>query len=143
MANTTSDQQTQRVTLAGGCFWCLEAIFERVKGVTSVVSGYTGGSVANASYEQVSTGKTGHAESVRITFDPKAISFREILEIFFATHHPTTLDRQGGEVGARILSGGEIPPAILRPALRAAVLPGSHQPQTGKAPAEVRREAES
>ncbi|OGO36947.1 MAG: peptide-methionine (S)-S-oxide reductase, partial [Chloroflexi bacterium RBG_16_57_8] len=77
---------------------------ERVKGVTSVVSGYTGGSVANASYEQVSTGKTGHAESVRITFDPKAISFREILEIFFATHDPTTLDRQGADVGSQYRS---------------------------------------
>src|SRR5512137_255298 len=81
--------------LAGGCFWCLEAIFDDLKGVTDVVSGYSGGQTPNPSYEQVCTGRTGYAESVQVTFDPAAISFRELLEVFFTIHDPTTLNRQG------------------------------------------------
>ena len=91
-------------TLAGGCFWCAEAVFSIVKGVEKVESGYSGGSVPNPTYEQVSTGTTGHAEVVQVTFDPTAISFREILEIFFATHDPTTLNRQGPDVGTQYRS---------------------------------------
>lgn len=91
-------------TLAGGCFWCLEAVFQNVRGVEHVQSGYSGGTVANPSYEQVCTGKTGHAESVQITFDPEVISFRELLEIFFDIHDPTTLNRQGADVGTQYRS---------------------------------------
>jgi peptide-methionine (S)-S-oxide reductase len=85
--------------LASGCFWCAEAIFQEIKGVVKVEPGYSGGSMLNPTYEQVSTGITGHAEAVQIYFNPAVISFREILEIFFATHDPTTVDRQGADVG--------------------------------------------
>lgn len=91
-------------TLAGGCFWCLEAVFDELKGVEQVESGYAGGAVANPSYHQVCAGTTGHAEVVQLTFDPQAISFREILEVFFAIHDPTTLNRQGADVGAQYRS---------------------------------------
>jgi peptide-methionine (S)-S-oxide reductase len=91
-------------TLGGGCFWCTEAVFSIVKGVDKVESGYCGGSVPNPTYEQVSAGTTGHAEAVQLTFDPKVISFREILEIFFATHDPTTMNRQGPDVGTQYRS---------------------------------------
>lgn len=91
-------------TLGGGCFWCLEAVFEQLQGVESVVSGYSGGSVVNPSYKQVCTGTTGHAEVVQITFDPQVITFREILEIFFDIHDPTTLNRQGADVGPQYRS---------------------------------------
>jgi peptide-methionine (S)-S-oxide reductase len=91
-------------TLAGGCFWCLEAVFQDVEGVLEVMPGYAGGSVENPTYEQVSTGRTGHAESVQVTFDPGVISYREILEIFFSIHDPTTLNRQGADVGTQYRS---------------------------------------
>lgn len=91
-------------TFGGGCFWCTEAIFERVKGVQKVESGYAGGTVPNPDYELVSTGRTGHAEVVQITFDPERISFLELLEIFFKTHDPTTLNRQGADVGTQYRS---------------------------------------
>jgi peptide-methionine (S)-S-oxide reductase len=91
-------------TFAGGCFWCTEAIFKRVKGVTEVKSGYTGGSTDNPSYEQVSEGTTGHAEAIQITFDPKVISYEHLLEIFWATHDPTTLNRQGADTGTQYRS---------------------------------------
>ncbi len=91
-------------TLAGGCFWCLEAVFEQLEGVTSVQSGYSGGRVPNPSYEQVCTGITGHAEVVQVEFDPAVITFREILEIFFTIHDPTTRDRQGTDVGTQYRS---------------------------------------
>jgi peptide-methionine (S)-S-oxide reductase len=91
-------------TLASGCFWCTEAVFSIVKGVEKVEPGYSGGSVPNPTYEQVSTGTTGHAEAVQVTFDPTVISFKEILEIFFATHDPTTLNRQGPDVGTQYRS---------------------------------------
>jgi peptide-methionine (S)-S-oxide reductase len=91
-------------TLASGCFWCTEAVFNIVKGVEKVEAGYSGGSVPNPTYEQVSTGTTGHAEAVQVTFDPGVISFKEILEIFFATHDPTTLNRQGPDVGTQYRS---------------------------------------
>lgn len=91
-------------TLAGGCFWCLDAVFRRIKGVQSVVSGYSGGEVANPTYEQVSTGTTGHAEAVQVTFDENVIPESVILDIFFLTHDPTTLDRQGNDVGPQYRS---------------------------------------
>jgi peptide-methionine (S)-S-oxide reductase len=91
-------------TLGGGCFWCLEAVFDEVRGVEDVVSGYAGGLVVNPTYRQVCDGKTGHAEVVRVTFDPTVITFREILEIFFAIHDPTTLNRQGADVGTQYRS---------------------------------------
>lgn len=93
-----------KATFAGGCFWCTEAYFERLKGVDRVESGYTGGTEKEPSYDQVSNGKTGHAEAVRIWFDPKIISYRELLEVFFATHDPTTLNRQGPDVGKQYRS---------------------------------------
>jgi len=91
-------------TLGGGCFWCLEAVFEELQGVIDVESGYAGGHVANPTYRQVCEGITGHAEVVRIEFDPKVIGYREILEVFFAVHDPTTLNRQGGDVGEQYRS---------------------------------------
>jgi peptide-methionine (S)-S-oxide reductase len=94
----------QFATLGGGCFWCLEAVFEEVKGVIDVESGYTGGSVERPSYRQVCEGTTGHAEVVRIEFDPARISFREVLEIFFVIHDPTTLHRQGNDIGTQYRS---------------------------------------
>jgi peptide-methionine (S)-S-oxide reductase len=91
-------------TLAGGCFWCLEAVFDELKGVESVESGYTGGSVPNPSYQEVCGGETGHAEAVRIAFDPTRISYRDLLKVFFAIHDPTTLNRQGADVGTQYRS---------------------------------------
>jgi len=92
------------LTLAGGCFWCLETVYERLKGVERVVSGYTGGRRAHPTYEQVCTGATGHAEAIQVTYDPVVISDREMLEIFFAFHDPTSLNRQGPDVGTQYRS---------------------------------------
>jgi peptide-methionine (S)-S-oxide reductase len=91
-------------TLAGGCFWCLEAVYDELRGVVDVTSGYAGGHVLNPSYQQVCGGDTGHAEVVRIAFDPSKISYREILEVFFTIHDPTTLNRQGADVGTQYRS---------------------------------------
>jgi len=91
-------------TLAGGCFWCLEAVYDRMKGVESVESGYMGGQVPHPTYEAVCTGRTGHAEVVQVTFDPAAVSYRELLEVFFAIHDPTTRNRQGHDVGTQYRS---------------------------------------
>jgi len=96
--------QRELATLAGGCFWCLEAAFQDLKGVEKVQSGYAGGRVANPSYEDVCTGTTGHAEVVQITFDPTVVSFNDLLHIFFTIHDPTTLNRQGGDVGTQYRS---------------------------------------
>jgi peptide-methionine (S)-S-oxide reductase len=95
---------TETATLGGGCFWCLEAVYQELKGVQHVESGYTGGHVPNPTYEQVCDGTTGHAEVVRVAFDPAAVSYREILEIFFTIHDPTTLNRQGNDVGTQYRS---------------------------------------
>jgi len=97
-------QELQLATLAGGCFWCLEAIYSELKGVQKVVSGYTGGQVENPSYQAVCTGATGHAEAVQISYDPQAISYRELLQVFFTIHDPTTLNRQGADVGTQYRS---------------------------------------
>ncbi len=91
-------------TLAAGCFWCVEAVFSRLKGVEKVVSGYAGGAVENPSYESVCSGATGHAEAVQITYDPKIISFSELLELFWRTHNPTTLNSQGADFGTQYRS---------------------------------------
>ncbi len=91
-------------TLAGGCFWCLEAIYADLKGVKSVVSGYAGGHLPDPTYEQVCSGKTGHAEVVQVTFDPDLISYKEILQVFFSIHDPTTLNRQGADIGTQYRS---------------------------------------
>ena len=91
-------------TLAGGCFWCLEAVYDEVKGVLSVESGYMGGRKPDPTYEQVCSGTTGHAEVVQITFDPAVVSYKELLEVFFVIHDPTTLDRQGNDVGTQYRS---------------------------------------
>lgn len=99
-----SGQRRETATLAGGCFWCLEAVYQEVRGVEQIVSGYTGGRRPNPSYEQVCTGVTGHAEAVQVVFDPEAVSYREILEVFFAIHDPTTLNRQGADTGTQYRS---------------------------------------
>ena len=91
-------------TLAGGCFWCLEAVYDELNGVTDVVSGYSGGRRPNPTYDQVCSGATGHAEVVQVTFDPAVVSFRELLEVFFTIHDPTTLNRQGADVGTQYRS---------------------------------------
>jgi peptide-methionine (S)-S-oxide reductase len=96
---------TDSITLAGGCFWCLEAVYEQVRGVLAVESGYSNGHVLNPRYEQVCEGTTGHAEVVRITYDPALVSLRELLEVFFSIHDPTTLNRQGNDVGPQYRSG--------------------------------------
>lgn len=94
----------QTATLAGGCFWCTEAVFDELNGVVSVESGYSGGHVDNPSYEAVCTGTTGHAEVVQVTFDPSALSYRDLLRVFFTVHDPTTLNRQGADVGTQYRS---------------------------------------
>jgi peptide-methionine (S)-S-oxide reductase len=99
-----ADRFKEVATLAGGCFWCLEAVFDDVKGVEQVDSGYSGGNVPNPTYRQVCTGTTGHAEVVQITFDPQLISFKELLQLFFTVHDPTTLNRQGPDVGTQYRS---------------------------------------
>ena len=105
MSQTTNNpSSTETITLGGGCFWCTAAVFEELKGVEKVESGYSGGSVASPSYEQVCTGRTGHAEVVQITYDPNTISYQEILRIFFTVHDPTTLNRQGADSGTQYRS---------------------------------------
>ena len=99
-----TDAGKEIATLAGGCFWCLEAVFNDLKGVDSVESGYMGGKTANPSYEEVCSGETGHAEVAQLSFDPKQVSFKEILEVFFVIHDPTTLNRQGNDVGTQYRS---------------------------------------
>ncbi|MFQ5652262.1 MAG: peptide-methionine (S)-S-oxide reductase MsrA [bacterium] len=94
----------ETATLGAGCFWCVEALFQKLKGVHSVVSGYSGGKVVNPTYPEVSTGTTGHAEVVQITFDPRVISFQDLLAVFWRTHDPTTLNRQGADVGSQYRS---------------------------------------
>jgi peptide-methionine (S)-S-oxide reductase len=105
MSNTVPPAGAEVATFANGCFWCTEAIFEQLDGVISAVSGYTGGQVKNPTYKQVCTGETGHAECLQITYDPKKISFDELLEVFWETHDPTTLNRQGNDVGTQYRSG--------------------------------------
>jgi peptide-methionine (S)-S-oxide reductase len=96
--------QLETATLGGGCFWCTEAVYQQLRGVRSVVSGYCGGETANPTYKQVCTGTTGHAEVIQITFDPGQIAYRDVLEVFFQTHDPTTLNRQGNDVGPQYRS---------------------------------------
>ncbi|MDC7993650.1 peptide-methionine (S)-S-oxide reductase MsrA [Altibacter sp. HG106] len=95
----------EQIVLASGCFWCTEAVFQRVEGVVAVVSGFTGGHIKNPAYREICTGRTGHAEGVQITYDPAKVSLQKLLEIFFATHDPTTLNRQGNDVGTQYRSG--------------------------------------
>ena len=102
--STDSATQVERLTLGGGCFWCVEAVYEELRGVNSAVSGYAGGQVENPTYKQVTTGTTGHAEVVQISFDPKVISRDTLLKVFFTIHDPTTLNRQGADVGPQYRS---------------------------------------
>ena len=99
-----SAKKMELATLGGGCFWCMEAVFSLIRGVEKVESGYSGGTLANPTYEQVCTGTTGHAEVVQISYDPKIIPFKEILELFFTSHDPTTLNRQGNDIGTQYRS---------------------------------------
>ncbi|HEX4841417.1 MAG TPA: peptide-methionine (S)-S-oxide reductase MsrA [bacterium] len=100
----TRPSRPEVATLAGGCFWCLEAVFDELEGVQDVVSGYAGGSVPHPTYKQVCNGDTGHAEVVQVTFNPAVLSYRDLLKVFFAIHDPTTLNRQGGDVGTQYRS---------------------------------------
>ena len=100
----STERKLETATLAGGCFWCVEAVFDELRGVENVESGYTGGEVERPTYNQVCGGATGHAEAVRITFDPAIVSFRELLEVFFTIHDPTTLNRQGADLGTQYRS---------------------------------------
>ncbi len=95
---------TQTAIFGGGCFWCTEAVFQKLRGVKSVLPGYAGGQVDNPTYEEVSSGNTGHAEVIKFEYDPEAITYRDLLEVFFATHDPTTLNRQGNDVGPQYRS---------------------------------------
>ena len=99
-----NNNETEIATLANGCFWCTEAIFKKIKGVKNILPGYAGGTLKNPSYEQVCTGRSGHAESIQIEFDPNVITFEKILDIFWRTHDPTTLNRQGNDVGTQYRS---------------------------------------
>ncbi|MEM6297248.1 MAG: peptide-methionine (S)-S-oxide reductase MsrA [Bacteroidota bacterium] len=101
---TKSMEGLEIATLGGGCFWCVEAVYQRIEGIEKVVSGYAGGSVKNPTYKQVTTGSTGHAEVVQVYFDPKVISYEEVLDIFWHSHDPTTLNRQGNDVGTQYRS---------------------------------------
>jgi peptide-methionine (S)-S-oxide reductase len=103
-AAAPSSGKTERITFGGGCFWCTEAVFQRLKGVLTVKSGYAGGTVANPTYKQVTTGTTGHAEVVQLEFDPAQVSFERLLDVFWAAHDPTTLNRQGADVGTQYRS---------------------------------------
>jgi peptide-methionine (S)-S-oxide reductase len=100
----TQGTNLEVATLAGGCFWCLEAVYDELKGVTDVVSGYAGGHVVNPTYRQVCNGTTGHAEVVQVTFDPSVISYGDLLDVFFTIHDPTTLNRQGNDIGTQYRS---------------------------------------
>jgi peptide-methionine (S)-S-oxide reductase len=102
--NSNNNANYETTTLGGGCFWCLEAIFVQLKGVEKVVSGYSGGAMANPAYHQVCSGNTGHAEVVQITYDPNILSFEDILQVFFTFHDPTTLNRQGNDIGTQYRS---------------------------------------
>lgn len=104
MEGNMGDINLETATLAGGCFWCVEAVFDDLEGVEDVISGYTGGHKANPTYQEVCTGETGHAEAVRITFNPQIISYADLLRIFFTVHDPTTLNRQGNDVGTQYRS---------------------------------------
>jgi peptide-methionine (S)-S-oxide reductase len=99
-----NENKMEKATLGGGCFWCTEAVFLQLNGVEKVVPGYSGGHIKNPAYREVTTGRTGHAEVVQIIYDPKVVEFKEILEVFFATHDPTTLNRQGNDVGTQYRS---------------------------------------
>ena len=181
MTNGSASPATETAVLGGGCFWCLEAVFDGLAGVTSVESGYAGGSTANPSYEAVCTGRTGHAEVVRVTFDPAVLSYRDLLTVFFTIHDPTTKDRQGSDVGTQyrsvifcqneaqrataeaviaelgaaklwrnpivteiagrgaVLRGRGVPPGVLRPQPRAAVLPARRRAEGREVPQALRR----
>ncbi|GAA3511538.1 peptide-methionine (S)-S-oxide reductase MsrA [Aquimarina addita] len=99
-----NDKKLDIAVLAGGCFWCTEAVFQRLEGVSKVTSGYTGGTIKNPAYREITTGRTGHAEAIKIEFNPAVISYHELLEIFFATHNPTTLNQQGADRGTQYRS---------------------------------------
>ena len=121
-----NEETREQATLGGGCFWCLEAVYKELRGVERVVSGYAGGHVPNPSYRQVCEGTTGHAEVVQVTFDPRAVSYRELLEVFFTIHDPTTRNRQGNDVGTQY---------------RSAVF--THTPEQGRTAREVIKELEA
>ena len=123
----TAPAHTETITLGGGCFWCLEAVFEELKGVVSVTSGYAGGHVANPDYEQVSSGTTGHAEVVQIVFDPQVLPLDVLLRVYFTIHDPTTLDRQGNDVGTQYRSIAFYRDAAQKAAIEQAIAEAGHE----------------
>ncbi|NQU86475.1 MAG: peptide-methionine (S)-S-oxide reductase MsrA [Mariniphaga sp.] len=104
VAGNIMSKELEKATLGGGCFWCTEAIYKQLNGIESVMPGYSGGHIKNPSYKEVCTGRTGHAEVVQVEFDPTVVSYTEVLEVFFSTHNPTTLNRQGADVGTQYRS---------------------------------------
>ena len=102
--NSVANSKTDTATFGAGCFWCVEAVFQQLKGVKSVVSGYSGGRTKNPTYAEISNGNTGHAEVIRVTYDPKIVTFADLLEVFWKTHDPTTLNRQGADRGTQYRS---------------------------------------
>lgn len=104
LSNTMKENKLHIAVLAGGCFWCTEAVFQRVEGVHKVISGYTGGTIKNPAYREITTGRTGHAEAIKVEYDPSLLTYQEILNIFFTTHDPTTLNRQGADKGTQYRS---------------------------------------
>ena len=165
-------QSLETATFAGGCFWCLEAVFDELRGVESVESGYSGGHVENPGYRQVCTGMTGHAEAVQVRFDPQMLSYRDLLNVFFAIHDPTTLNRQGPDTGTQyrsaiffhderqrtaylgqahrdgscrvrtVLCGGRLPSRVLCQQSLPAILHGCGGSQSGQVPQALRGSAE-
>ncbi|MFT4265820.1 MAG: peptide-methionine (S)-S-oxide reductase MsrA [Xenophilus sp.] len=134
MASSTASPSVETIVLGGGCFWCVEAVFDRVEGVVDVESGYANGQVPNPSYEQVCSGRTGHAEVVRVRFDPQRIGLRDILEIFFAVHDPTTLNRQGNDVGTQYRSAVYTTDDAQRQTVREVIAELAAHPAHGGAP---------
>ena len=124
---STAPTHAQTITLGGGCFWCLEAVFEELKGVVGVTSGYAGGDVANPNYEQVSSGTTGHAEVVQIVFDPDVLPLDVLLHVYFTIHDPTTIDRQGNDVGSQYRSIAFYRDAAQKAAIEKAIAEASHE----------------
>ncbi|HEY7873005.1 MAG TPA: peptide-methionine (S)-S-oxide reductase MsrA [Rudaea sp.] len=123
----TAPAHAETITLGGGCFWCLEAVFEELKGVVSVTSGYAGGHIANPDYEQVSSGSTGHAEVVQIVFDPQVLPLNVLLNVYFTIHDPTTLDRQGNDVGTQYRSVTFYRDAAQKTAIEQAIAEAAHE----------------
>ena len=129
--------KAESITLGGGCFWCVEAVYQRIEGVTKVTSGYMGGTVPNPTYKQICTGQTGHAEVVKVEFDPAKLSLEKVLAVFWKAHDPTTLNRQGADVGTQYRSAifyhNDADKAVAEKSMQAAGKSGEFRSQIGRA----------